>query len=66
MIVKINGKSETFDNGLNLTELISGKGLVPDHIVVEHNLQIISKDEWAGITLKENDSVEIVSFVGGG
>ncbi|MDP3790448.1 MAG: sulfur carrier protein ThiS [Candidatus Omnitrophota bacterium] len=66
MVLKINGKSESIDKPVNLMELISAKGLVPEHIVVEYNLKIISKDEWRGIALKENDNVEIVSFVGGG
>jgi thiamine biosynthesis protein ThiS len=39
---------------------------VPDHIVVEHNLNITSKADWQKIALKEDDSIEIVSFVGGG
>jgi len=66
MVIKINGKNESVDNPVNLTELISSKGLVPEHIVVEHNFRITPSDEWAGIKLKENDNVEIVSFVGGG
>ena len=66
MVIKINGKEETIDTPVNLIELILGKGLVPDHIVIEHNFRIAPKDEWADIKLKENDNIEIVSFVGGG
>ncbi len=66
MILKINGKSETIDKKLNLIELILHKSLVPEHIVIEHNARIVPKAEWPGIELKENDNIEIVSFVGGG
>jgi len=66
MIIKINGKDEMIDKPTNLTGLISDKGLVPDHIVIEHNFRIVPQEEWADIGLKENDSIEIVSFVGGG
>lgn len=66
MIIKINGKSETVSGESNLRELVLSKGLVPDHIVVEHNYNIIPKDGWDGVALKENDSIEIISFVGGG
>ncbi|MDP3788799.1 MAG: sulfur carrier protein ThiS [Candidatus Omnitrophota bacterium] len=66
MIIRINGKEETVDAPVNLTELVSARGLVPEHIVIEHNFRIIPKDEWPDIALKENDNVEIVSFVGGG
>jgi sulfur carrier protein len=66
MRIKINGKEETVDRQMNLMELITAKSLVPEHVVVEHNFRIISKADWPGVTVKENDSVEIVSFVGGG
>ena len=66
MIIKINGKNETIDKPLNLIGLISYKALVPEHIVIEHNFRIVPREEWAKILLKENDNVEIVSFLGGG
>ena len=66
MVIKINGKEEAIDTPGSLVELILNKELVPDHIVVEHNFRIAPKDEWADIRLKENDNIEIVSFVGGG
>lgn len=66
MNIKINGKSEILNGVLNLAELILLKGLVPEHIVVEHNYNIIGKEDWDTIALKENDNLEIISFVGGG
>ena len=66
MQIKINGKNETVQNSLNLGEIILGKGLTPEHIVVEHNYNIIAKEEWGKIAVKDNDNIEIISFVGGG
>jgi thiamine biosynthesis protein ThiS len=66
MVIRINGKEEAMDRPKNLAELICGKGLVPEHVVVEHNFRIAPADEWSGITLGENDNIEIISFVGGG
>ena len=66
MIIRINGKKEVMDAPGNLADLIRGKGLVPEHVVVEHNSRIRPAGEWAGIILKDNDSIEIISFVGGG
>ncbi|MDO8536257.1 MAG: sulfur carrier protein ThiS [Candidatus Omnitrophota bacterium] len=66
MVIKINGKNESIDKQVNLMELISARGLVPEHIVIEHNFRIISKDDWQGTVVKESDNIEIVSFVGGG
>ncbi|MFA6142628.1 MAG: sulfur carrier protein ThiS [Candidatus Omnitrophota bacterium] len=66
MKIRINGKEENLDRPKNLADLIRAKGLVPEHVVVEYNLKIILAGEWAGVALKENDSIEIISFVGGG
>lgn len=66
MNIRINGKVEAFTGPSTIEVLVSDKGLSADRIVVEHNNRIVSKEDWPGIVLRENDSVEIVSFVGGG
>ncbi|MDD5060053.1 MAG: sulfur carrier protein ThiS [Candidatus Omnitrophica bacterium] len=65
MRININGKSEEIKKS-TLGEIIAEKGLCQDNLVLEHNKRIIPKEEWQDIILKENDVVEIVSFVGGG
>jgi len=66
MILILNGKQESIEKPLSLEALIVAKGLCPDKIVVEHNFSIISKEDWPKIMLKDQDMIEIVSFVGGG
>ena len=66
MILKINGKEEKVEPATNLTALVEARGLRPERIVVEHNLQIVPREKWTEVTLAENDSLEIISFVGGG
>ena len=66
MKVRINGKEEMVSGKKNIAELISDKNLLPEHVVVEHNMQIISRDRWSATALNEDDNIEIVSFVGGG
>jgi sulfur carrier protein len=66
MNIRINGKVEALDRPSTVEALVSDKGLSADRIVIEHNRRIVSKEEWPGIILRENDSIEIVSFVGGG
>ena len=66
MIFILNGKQESIDRPLSLDALVAAKGLCSDKIVVEHNFSIIAKEDWPKITLKDQDRVEIVSFVGGG
>ncbi|MDD5226617.1 MAG: sulfur carrier protein ThiS [Candidatus Omnitrophica bacterium] len=66
MILTLNGKQASIEKALSLDALVAAKGLCPDKIVVEHNLTIISKEDWPKIMLKDHDMVEIISFVGGG
>lgn len=66
MIIRINGKEEPVDKAINIGDIVSQKKLIPDHVVIEHNLKIVPREEWHEIQLKENDNIEIVSFVGGG
>jgi sulfur carrier protein len=49
-----------------LHELITGKGLIPERVVIEVNLEIIPRERWPSISVREDDQIEIVSFVGGG
>ena len=66
MIIKINGKEEEVKVPMNLAALVASRHLKPEAIVVEHNFQIVPHAAWKDIHLNENDTVEIVSFVGGG
>lgn len=66
MNIKINGKEETIQGTGSLTDLINEKGLKQSGIVIEHNLKVVSKEQWAQVMLQNGDRVEIVSFVGGG
>ena len=66
MILTLNGKQESIEKPVTLDALVEAQGLCPDKIVLEHNFSIISQADWPKIMLKDQDRVEIVSFVGGG
>ncbi|KJS23008.1 MAG: hypothetical protein VR72_03215 [Clostridiaceae bacterium BRH_c20a] len=66
MRIKVNGLLMEVVDYFNIMDLIQFKKLDPDTLVIQYNLEITKKDEWATIILKENDELEILSFVGGG
>ncbi len=66
MILILNGKQTSIEKPLSLDALVVVQGLCPDKIVVEHNFSIIAREDWPKIMLKDQDTVEIISFVGGG
>jgi len=67
MKVRIKGKEENLPEGLTtLQELVENRALVPERVVVEVNLQVVPRGDWPKVNLREEDTIEIVSFVGGG
>jgi thiamine biosynthesis protein ThiS len=65
MKLRINGKEEITSISTILA-LIEEKELNKEAIVIEHNQNILPKEKWEETKIKENDNIEIVSFVGGG
>ncbi len=65
-MIKVNGRNEIVEESMTVSGLIAARGLSPDRIVLEHNLRVVPKEEWPRIILNENDSVEILNFMGGG
>lgn len=66
MNILLNGKSVPVPGGITIGDMVKLKGLNPDTIVVECNMILVKRENWAGVVLRENDSLEILSFVGGG
>ena len=65
MQIRINGKRE-MTSVRTLAELVDAKQLDPSGLVVEHNGVIIKQAQWDGIELQAADTIELLSFVGGG
>ncbi|BAF58820.1 MAG: sulfur carrier protein ThiS [Pelotomaculum sp.] len=66
MKIILNGREEVLEEGMTVAGLVALKGVNPDAVIVEYNYSLVKKEDWAGITLKENDRLEILRFVGGG
>lgn len=64
-MVKINGMDKDV-NGETLADYLSAAGYDFRRIAVEKNGSLIPKAQYAEVILADNDTVEIVSFVGGG
>ena len=65
MKIRLNGKMlET--NAPDIHELVSAQNLDPSSLVVEHNHTLVRQTAWAETRLQEGDTIELLSFVGGG
>ena len=64
-MVKINGKN--FDvSGKTISDFLSTTNYDVKRIAVEKNGDIVPKAAYENTVLRDGDSVEVVSFVGGG
>ena len=64
-MVRINGKE--FDiAGKSVSEFLTSAGYDLLRVAVELNGDIVPKAQYVDTIFKDNDSVEVVSFVGGG
>ena len=69
MKIKVNGdekKLELSEGNSLLSTALKLMGYNPNTVVVELNNLIVNSLKWDQVNLKEGDSLEIVSIVGGG
>ena len=67
MQLKVNGEQRTLEADLTrLDQVVEALGHHPKLVVVEFNGLILTPDLWAGQEVKDGDSLEIVTIVGGG
>lgn len=64
-MVTINGEEKTVQ-GKTVALYLTENGYDIKRVAVELNGDILPKSRYEGTALKDGDSVEIVSFVGGG
>ncbi len=66
MRIIANGKEEHIDDGISLEKWLETKSIAINTVVVEYNMAIVEQAKWKDIILKENDTLEVLKFVGGG
>jgi len=64
-MIRVNGENLDIKD-ISLKELILKLGYDISRVAVELNEGIVSKNEYENVIIKENDKIEIVSFVAGG
>jgi len=61
----VNGKSAEYE-AITLLEYLRREGYDPGHVVVERNMEIITKERFGDMMLSEDDEINILRFMGGG
>ena len=64
--IQLNGISYEINKGSNLNQLLNKLKIQKNKVAIEVNGEIIERKKYLNLTLKTNDKVEIVQFIGGG
>ena len=64
--IKVNGKYMFIKQKASVQDLIQALKVPPKKIAIEMNREILDKKKLKKKMLKNNDSIEIVHFIGGG
>jgi cysteine synthase A len=64
--IYVNGKKQDADDGMNISKLLDVKRIKPEVVVVELNDKIVERQLYNQTTLKANDKLEFVYYMGGG
>ena len=62
----LNGKTIDLKEDISAEQLLKDYDLNPQKVVVEVNMEILDDEVYSTYLLKNEDTVEVISFVGGG
>jgi sulfur carrier protein len=66
MTVTINGEIKQLEGEVTLDRLLELFSLPSKRVAVELNREVVRKQDWPTVTVREADRIEVVHFVGGG
>ena len=67
MKIKVKGEEVEYDQELTVEELLVEEDVdMPDMVSVELNGEILARDKFSEVVVKDGDEVEFLYFMGGG
>jgi sulfur carrier protein len=66
MMITLNGEKKTVPDGITVLGLLEFLKVQQERVAVELNLEIVKKDKFGTTGIKEDDNLEVVSFMQGG
>jgi thiamine biosynthesis protein ThiS len=66
MNITLNGEKKEVPDGISVVGLLDFLKIQHQRVAVELNTEIVKKDNYGETPIREGDSLEVVSFMGGG
>ncbi len=64
--IRVNGKFKSISDNYSVLDLVKNLKIPMKKVAIELKQKIIDKKNISKISLKKNDKIEIVHFIGGG
>ena len=64
--IQLNGKPHSLSEDVNVDSLLEELSIPKGKVAIELNRKVLHKENYTKTVLKNNDQVEIVTFIGGG
>ena len=64
--IQLNGKNVVIKHNYTIFDLLKKYNLIKKKVAIEYNGTIIQKTNYKKKFLKNNDKIEVVTFIGGG
>jgi thiamine biosynthesis protein ThiS len=64
--ITLNGEKKDVPDNITIVCLLDFLKIQHQRVAVELNTEIVKKDKYGDTSIKEGDSLEVVSFMGGG
>jgi len=64
--IRVNGKVKSISDKYKMSDLVKNLKIPMKKVAIELNQEIIDKKNISKISLKKDDKIEIVHFIGGG
>ena len=62
----VNGKPRDLEDSMDLESYLTSFGVNLEHVAVGYNGEVVRKEDYADLRLRDGDVLEIVRPVGGG
>ena len=66
LTIFINGDPFNCDSSMSLFDILNYLSIDMNFVIIEYNHSIVDKQNFNSLYLRNNDSIEVISIVGGG
>lgn len=64
--IKLNGKAYAVEQQMDILSFLGALNVSPGSVVVERNREILRRNMFDRVVIKDGDELELIRFVGGG